>query len=144
MSSTDAFDHGAKHEGEGDSDGRIAAEIRRRAADGTLPCAVAFDIARGLSVAPGAVGKTADEIHVRLAKCQLGLFGYAPQKKIVRPRMPDRPEMRQAIEAGLQDGRLSCRSAWEIARRLGVGKMAVSNACEAMGVKIKPCQLGAF
>jgi hypothetical protein len=144
MSSTNAFDPGAKNEEEGNSAGRIAAEIRRRVADGTLPCAVAFDIAQALGVTPAAVGKTADEIYVRLAKCQLGLFGYAPQKKIVRPRMPDQPAVRPAIQADLQDGRISCRSAWDIARRLGVAKMTVSNACEAMGVKIKPCQLGAF
>jgi len=27
---------------------------------------------------------------------------------------------------------------------MGIGKMAVSSACETLGVKIRPCQLGAF
>ena len=31
-----------------------------------------------------------------------------------------------------------------IARELGVSKMSVSAACEAMSIKIKPCQMGAF
>ncbi len=49
-----------------------------------------------------------------------------------------------AIRAALQEGRLPCRSAWEIAERLRVPKMDVSSACEALGLKVRPCQLGAF
>jgi hypothetical protein len=35
-------------------------------------------------------------------------------------------------------------NSWEIASRLGIQKLDVASACETMGVKIKPCQLGAF
>jgi hypothetical protein len=52
--------------------------------------------------------------------------------------------MAAAINASLIDGRLPCLAAWEIAKRFGVAKAMISAACEAMKVKISPCQLGAF
>ena len=42
--------------------------------DGHLPCAVAFNIARELKVRPQDVGKVADELGIRVIKCQLGCF----------------------------------------------------------------------
>ena len=39
---------------------------------------------------------------------------------------------------------LTCHQAWSIASRFKVPKMTVSAACEALEIKIKPCQLGAF
>ena len=54
------------------------------------------------------------------------------------------PEVAAAIRDALENDRLPCRAAWEIAERFGLRKMAVSGACEALGIKIKPCQMGAF
>jgi hypothetical protein len=74
----------------------------------------------------------------------MGLFGYQPEKKIVKPSVEVGAELGVQIEEALIGGRLSCASTWKIAEKLGVAKMEVSSACEAMGIKIKPCQLGAF
>ncbi len=79
-----------------------------------------------------------------LVKCQLGLFGYTPSKKIVAPKAPENQNLERAIADSLIDGDLSCDKAWEIARRFDVSKMTVSAACEQLKIKIKPCQLGAF
>jgi hypothetical protein len=122
----------------------IQEAVRRHADAGELPCAVAFQIAADLKVSPAAVGRTLDLMEVRLVKCQLGLFGYSPQKRIVKPQPPETPELAAAIRAALEKGRLPCRAAWALAERFKLGKMAVSGACEALGIKIKPCQLGAF
>jgi hypothetical protein len=122
----------------------IAQEIQVRLRKDVLACAVAFDIAGKLGCTPAEVGQTADLLHVSLVKCQLGLFGYKPQKKIVDSRMPQEPVIGDAIRDGLVDDRLPCKTAWRIAAQFGVSKMTVSSACEAMGIKIKPCQLGAF
>jgi putative aminopeptidase FrvX len=78
-----------------------------------------------------------------LAKCQLGLFGYTPKKKIVKSQPPT-PKLKQLIIAKQKDNRLGCSAAWEIAADLNLSKMAVSGACEALNIRIKPCQLGAF
>jgi len=109
-----------------------------------LPCAVAFQIAGELGVSPGDIGKTADLIHVRLVKCQLGLFGYAPEKKIIKPLETIDPGIESAIQKAAIDKRLSCENAWNIAVSLNVHKMTISGTCEAIGMKINKCQLGAF
>ena len=83
-------------------------------------------------------------MNFRLVKCQLGLFGYTPEKKIVHAAKTVESALKEALQESLQDNRLPCASAWEIADRLQLRKMSVSNACEALGIKIKPCQLGAF
>jgi hypothetical protein len=90
------------------------------------------------------VGQTADLLNFRLTKCQMGLFGYLPEKKIVTASDGVSKPLAEAIRGGLQQGRLPCQRAWEIAGRLNLSKMAVSSACEALGIKVKPCQLGAF
>jgi PIN domain nuclease of toxin-antitoxin system len=83
-------------------------------------------------------------MNFKLTKCQLGLFGYQPQKKIVKPQDSIQENLKNAISQSLSQGKLSCKHAWEIAFRYNIRKMAVSSACETMGIKIKDCQLGAF
>jgi len=122
----------------------IKNDIINRSKDNKIPCAVAFEIAKELKVSTDAVGMTVDLINYRLEKCQLGLFGYQPNKKIVKPQNKVSEDLKDAISDALVQGRLSCKSAWDIASRFEVHKMKVSGACEAMGIKIKHCQLGAF
>jgi hypothetical protein len=146
MTKKDRDSFAAKHGQEAKAG--IAAAVRERleteAPAGSLSCAAAFKLSADLEKPPAEIGKAADLLGIRLVKCQLGLFGYAPEKKIVRPAAAVDPALGEAIHAALQDGRLSCRMAWELAKRFRVPKMNVSAACEALGVKVKPCQLGAF
>ncbi len=123
---------------------RIAAAIREQLHEGMLRCAVAFRIAEELGVTLMEVGETADVLEVRLSRCQLGLFGYGEQKSIVEPAEEIAPELEQAIREGLIEGRLPCTDAWAMADRFKMPKLHVANAAEKLGVRIKPCQLGAF
>ena len=123
---------------------RIKDHINRQAKNNELPCALAFKIADELKVTAAEVGKTSDLLEIMLVKCQLGLFGYSPAKKIVKPKKPENPNLESTIRDSLVDGKLSCEKAWEISRSLNVPKMTVSSACEELNIKIKPCQLGAF
>ena len=133
-----------KHGPDAKPDILLKNEIINRAKENKIPCAVAFEIAKELQVSADAVGMTVDLINYRLVKCQLGLFGYQPKKKIVKPQNKVSEDLKDAISDALVQGKLSCKSAWDIASRFKVHKMKVSGACEAMGVKIKHCQLGAF
>jgi len=123
---------------------KIAAAIERRAKNGELRCAEAFRIAEELGVAPLAVGQTANELDVRLARCQLGLFGHGPQKSITEAAEEIPPDLEQAIREGLILGRLPCAVAWAIATRFGMPKLHVANAAEGLDVRLAQCQLGAF
>lgn len=125
-------------------DETIASAIRRRAKNNELPCAVAFDIAAKLGCTADQIGLTADLLDYRLTKCQLGLFGYKPQKKIVKPEHPSDSGLEAALKEKAGSGAISCRDVWALSDRFKVSKMAVSANCEALGIKVKPCQLGAF
>lgn len=125
-------------------DEKIAAAIERHAKNGELRCAEAFRIAEELGVAPLTVGQTANELDVRLARCQLGLFGHGPQKSITEAAAQVPSDLEQAIREGLILGRLPCAVAWAIAARFGMPKLHVANAAEGLEVRIGQCQLGAF
>lgn len=144
MGHGDKTDFSKKHGADTQLNPAIKAEIVKQAKDEKLPCAVAFDIAGRLGKSPKDVGIAIDLMNFRITKCQLGLFGYASGKKIDASPDPVDDRLKSEIEKGLDNGRLPCNTAWSIAEQLNIGKMAVSNACEALGIKIKPCQLGAF
>jgi hypothetical protein len=133
-----------KHGPDAQPDRVIKNEILKRTHKNEIPCAVCFEIAKVLQVSPDAVGMTADLMNYRLVKCQMGLFGYHPKTKIVKFQHPVNEDLKNAISDALIQGKLSCQSAWEIALRFKIHKMKISGACEAMGVKITHCQLGAF
>jgi len=126
----------------------MAETIQAGLQNSELTCARAFKIAEELGALPLEVGRAADEMGVRLAKCQLGLFGYGPKSegkhKIVKPMENVPAALEQAIRAAMDDKGLACTQAWAIAKRLGIPKMDVSSAAEALGIKITVCQLGAF
>jgi hypothetical protein len=132
-----------KHGAEIRPDDAVKQEIRSRAKADQLPCATAFDIAKKLNVNPDVVGRNADLLNFRLIKCQMGLFGY-PAGKTVAPLAGADPDLANAIRAGVENGSLACRTAWALAARFDIPRRAVANACEALKIKIKPCQLGAF
>lgn len=122
----------------------VKSALLESARENRLSCAAAFKAAERLKRTPLEIGTAADRLGIDLVKCQLGLFGYTPEKKIVAPAPAVTAEMEAAIRARLSEGRLGCRQAWDVAEALGLPRMAVSAACENLGVKIKPCQLGAF
>jgi hypothetical protein len=144
MTKEDRGHYAKKHSPGREVNTTLAGEVGKRAGNGKMACAVAFDIAENLGVSPAEVGFTLDMLEIRLIKCQLGLFGYGSGKKIAQAteNMPE--SLEKAIRAEVSGENLSCATAWRIAGEFRIGKMKVSSACEALGIKIKPCQLGAF
>ncbi len=125
-------------------DAALAAALADTAEDGRITCTAAHGLAETFKVAPSEIGKTADLLEYRIIKCQLGLYGYSPEKRIVKAAEDVSDDLRDRLLAAATGGRISCASCWKIARTLGVEKMAVSGACEHLGLKVKHCQLGAF
>jgi len=127
----------------------IAEAIHGALVDGQLPCAKAFVIARRLGVDPIQVGDEADALGISLSKCQLGLFGYGPKSegkhRRVKVMQDVPPKLAGAIRAAVgPDGKMACVAAWRIAQEMHLSRQTVSNAAEGLGVRIAPCQLGAF
>ncbi len=113
-----------------------------------LPCPVAHFIAASLKVDPEAVGDVATVLGVKLYQCQLGLFGYG-RKGVSGYKILDRPvevpdEVLERIRNAAKGGVISCRELWDIADETGVLRPEAGNAADSLGLKITPCQLGAF
>jgi len=125
-------------------DPELRACILDRTKERELPCAVAFQIVADRNVTAKEIGMYVDLLKIRLAKCQLGLFGYKPEKKIVKKQDHIPESLGKAIHLKTIDNRIACIDIWQIASELGVTKLSVSNACETLSVKIHSCQLGAF
>lgn len=123
---------------------RIVQAVQERAREGKLSCGAAFRIAEQLVVNPRKVGEAADALDIRLYHCQLGLFGYDGEERIVHPAEEVSLELEQAIREGVIARRLPCAVAWAIASRFGVPKTRVADAAERLEIRIGQCQLSAF
>jgi hypothetical protein len=123
---------------------QAAEALSKRAKDGKISCAAAFEVVKELDIPPDEVGFSLDSLEIRIIKCQMGIFGYDHGRSPVTPLDVVLEEFKSAIEAALIAGRLPCKSAWEIAERLGTGKMDVTAACENLKIRVSSCQLGAF
>ncbi|MFA4915243.1 MAG: hypothetical protein WC560_01050 [Syntrophales bacterium] len=124
--------------------GKIAEAVRMKAVEGKIACADAAGIADKLNVAICEVGANLDLIGMRITKCQLGLFGHALRKTSIPSAETVVPELEKAIRDKLIDNCLPCAACWDIAGQLGIARMNVSSTCDALDIKVKPCQLGAF
>jgi len=133
-----------KHEKDLKINPDIAERIKNSAPGGKLPCAVAFKIAEDMDVEPSVVGIALDLLEIKILKCQMGIFGYNRDNKLVKSVKDIPTYLANTIHDNLTDGKLACRNAWKIAESLGIGRMDVAAACNSLGIKISPCQLGAF
>ena len=87
-----------------------------------------------------------DLLEVKITLCDLGLLGFQrirPKEAQASAALATGP-LKAAILSAAGQGRLSCKSAWEIADRLGRARSDVAAACDGPGIKLSPCQLGAF
>jgi hypothetical protein len=133
-----------KHRPNSHPDPRIEMEIKERCENQEISCSRAFEIADHLNLKPKEVGRTADLMNIQLVKCQLGLFGYKPENKIVKAERTSNQALQDAVTGSSENNRLTCEKAWQIADQLKISKLKVSNVSQANGIKIKSCQLGAF
>ena len=144
MTHSDKGKYFQKHDQQTKVEDSLKQEVLQAAKENNIACAAAEEIAGRKAVALGEVGVALDLLNINIIECQLGLFGYSPQKKIVQPAKEIASDLKQVINDALSDGRLPCAAAWAIAKQLNLSRMKVSAACEALKIKIKPCQLGAF
>jgi len=144
MTHSDEGHYAQKHPTESKIDPKIADMLKDCASAGEISCAEAHQLAEKVPVSPEDIGVALDLMEIRIVKCQLGLFGYQPVKRIVKPSDTVSPELEKAIREHLVNDRLPCASSWRIAKDTGLRKMEVAAACETLHIKITPCQLGAF
>jgi hypothetical protein len=144
MGHQDVGHFAAKHPEGTKVDPALEEKIRQQLTGDQLTCVAAHKIANELSIPPSQVGITMDLMEIRIGKCQMGLFGYRPQKRIVKPAADVTPQLQESIQDALEGQRISCKRCWELADALNLKKLELASACEALKIKINKCQLGAF
>jgi len=123
---------------------RLSEALQSRADASGLACAAAFAVAAETGVLPKTVGEAMDQLQIPIIKCQLGLFGYAPEKKIIKPADSVTASEEKGVQQALVNGRLPCATCWQLAAAFGKTRLEMASICERLAVKISPCQLGAF
>ncbi|MGV8059514.1 MAG: hypothetical protein AB2L12_16055 [Smithellaceae bacterium] len=144
MTHADKNKYFQKHPGQIKVADILRQNILQKAENNNMSCTVAEEIAQVSRVTLEETGIALDLLNISIVKCQLGLFGYGPQKKIVQRALEVASSLKKEIQNSLISECLPCAAAWEIAQKLNLPRMKVSAACEALQIKIKPCQLGAF
>ena len=54
------------------------------------------------------------------------------------------PNVLEEVKAAAPEGRLTCAKAHELAEKLQVSLLAIGQAADELGIKIKNCRLGCF
>ena len=128
----------------------VSREIRSRlGARGELSCVAAHDVASALAVDPASIGTQVDEDEIRIVRCQLGLFGYAPEKGMPGykqlKKLDNLPEPAATeVQNAAVGGQISCSDLWSIGREQGLNRLDMGNLVETLGFKVSSCQLGCF
>jgi len=129
-------------------DERLQQAILARLKDGQLPCNQAHAIARLEGIDPLDLGFVLNDMGIRVSRCELGLFGYGPKAegkhKIVEPMDEVPGRLAERLQAAAKNGGLTCQAVWQIADGMGLRRIVVSSAMEAMGLRTTHCQLGCF
>ena len=147
MTHENAGKYAAKHPPGTARSEQIAKAIREKSPGGRLVCAMGEKISKELKVDIAEVGITADLLEIKIKECQLGLFGWGDKPnhgKDIRATDSVSVEIKSAVEKAAVNGIVTCAALWKIADQLSVKRRVVSAACEALGLKIRACQLGAF
>ncbi len=147
MTHIDQGNYKGKHPDNLRSNQRIVAAIQQNQQDNRVTCANCERIADELQVSLEEVGREADLLEIKVTQCQLGLFGWGRirgRSRIMEPAKNVSSQLETAIRDNLDDGKLTCVASWAIAEQLGVQRIEVCGAADALGIRTSRCQLGAF
>ncbi|MEK7354727.1 MAG: hypothetical protein AABZ77_09505 [Chloroflexota bacterium] len=127
-----------------DTDRALEGEINISLTEGRLPCPMAFKAARKLNIIPMAVGNKADELGIKVSNCQLGCFGKEKATHEELRDMQVAPAIAEAVRASLVSGKIPCKTAYEVAKKLKVSRRKVGDTASKLNIKVADCQLGCF
>ena len=136
--------HYAKKHSDTEINPDAKALLEAEAKQDLITCAAVHGVAKKLGITPAQAGTQADLLELRLIRCSLGLFGYGKGVKLIQPVDSIPEELEDLLDQAADNGRISCHDCWRISRKLKLKRFEVSSACEFKGLRIRPCQLGAF
>ncbi|MHC4103630.1 MAG: hypothetical protein ACYSR9_01720 [Planctomycetota bacterium] len=147
MTHEDTGKYAAKHPPGTTLNEQIAETVRQKSSNGGLTCATGEKISKELGIEIPEVGITADLLEIKINRCQLGLFGYGNKPehgKDIQAADSVSDEIKTALEEVSENGEVTCAALWKVADSLDLKRKTVASACDALKLKIRVCQLGAF
>ncbi|OQY02240.1 MAG: hypothetical protein B6I26_01445 [Desulfobacteraceae bacterium 4572_130] len=143
MTKKHAKDYAIKHSGK-----RINKKaekiIKQKSKDEKITCKSLHIAAKEIGITPSDAGIQIDLMGLKLIECQLGVFGYLPNGKILKKEIKFSKQVEKIIEKNTQNGKIICKKCWEIAKNLKMKKLDISSIANIKNIKIKNCQLGAY
>jgi len=118
--------------------------VRAALNDGYVACPAAWKIAKDAGVSRLDVGVRIDKLGIRVADCQLGCFQVSKTSRIGAVPEPADAELTRRVEALHEKDELTCANMFALARERSAKPMAVADAANAKGYKLRKCQLGCF
>ena len=112
--------------------------------DGYLSCPVAWVIAKKSNVPKIVVGEITDSLGIRITNCQLGCFKIEKTPYNNSSYSNINGEICNILKELHETDQLTCAKAFELARQFNLKSMVIANEVNAMGLKIRGCQLGCF
>nr|WP_320192551.1 hypothetical protein [uncultured Desulfobacter sp.] len=126
----------------GQLDQALAQTILQAGKNGRLTCASAHRLAKAQNCSPKQIRIQADLLELRIAQCQLGLFGHGKGQKRFNSDTDITPELKNRILDAQHDGIIDCKVCWELAKEFKISRINMGSACERLEIRIKSCQLG--
>src|SRR5512145_426018 len=108
MTGHDRGHYSKKHPGEKEVDPFLVKAIHEKTTDKKITCAAAFKIVETSETTASEVGFTLDMLDIRIIRCQMGIFGYEPEKKAVKPMENVPGDLENAIRGKVKEGRITC------------------------------------
>ena len=104
----------------------------------------AVKVASDLGVSRLDVGAMIDRLGIRVTECRLGCFAVSKTSHLGSASGPVGEELARRVETLAEKGELTCANVFAIARELNVKPLAVADAANVQGYKVRQCQLGCF
>jgi hypothetical protein len=117
--------------------------VKSKLKEGNLPCGTAWKIAQEAGVPRIAVGEITDRLGIRVTNCQIGCFKVYKNPHDKAPANIDENVVQMLRELKAR-GELTCTAMHELAARLKMTPMALSDIANARDIKVSQCQLGCF
>ncbi len=122
---------------------RLEEAVKGVVRDGYVACPSAWKVAKDANVSRLDVGVMIDKFGIRVTECQLGCFKVEKTAGSAPAAEPD-PEVLRRVGALKERGELTCANVFALALELKVKPLAVAEAANVQGYKIRQCQLGCF
>jgi hypothetical protein len=122
---------------------RLESTVKSKLKEGNLPCGIAWKIAQEAGIPRIAVGEITDRLGIRITDCQIGCFKV--DKNQYDKALENIDENIVKLLLGLREkDELTCAAMHELAARLKLTPMALSDIANARDIKVRNCQLGCF